>query len=548
LPGTITEALAEMGRLRPNAVAIEIGGEAPMTYRDLFAEAQQTGSRLASEGLRPGQGVLVVTRSRPRVPALVHGAMLGGGVVVALEPSTPPAQLRTLAERAHCAFALGDPDLLDWLAPKSSGPLNPVRPQDPHLARIGDPPPINPPVDVLGRLGPGAPEDRPAFVVFTSGSTGTLNGVLLSHASLLAAAQRMIVACAHRPSDRHLSHQSFAHLDELFLSVVLPSMCGYTVVAPRGRRLTEAIHDARPTFFMGVPAEWQAIATAAAAQGGSAADVRAALGLDRVRLAMSTGAPLAPPVHSQLFALGLLLHEVYGKTETAGAVTYNAPGASRGGSVGVALDGSRVALDGDGEVQLFGARYRCLGYLDDPAATQALFLTDDGVRTGDLGSIDEEGYLFIHGRKRDLLVLSTGQKVHPARIEARIAALPGIRHAAVFGEGQSHLVAVIDAVNDRRLRTAPMAPDELRAHLTTQISRLNADLGPHERIAAVGVAPQPFTVSSGELTPERMVSREAVRQRHGLLIDALRGALPAAPPAKLSVPPGIGDILRFDDG
>jgi long-chain acyl-CoA synthetase len=535
---TIGDALAEMARMRPTATAIEIGGETPVTYRALHEEAIEIGARLASAGLRPGQGVLVVTRARPRVPALIHGALLAGGVAVSIEPSTPPAQLRAYADRAHAAFALGDPDIMDWLSPKSSGPLTAGRPQDPHFARLADPAPIRPPLDAPDRVR--APADRPAMVIFTSGSTGQPKGVLLSHASLLAAARRMTEARAHRPSDRHLCYLSFSHLAELFMSVVLPTVAGYTVVTPRGRRLTEAIAAARPTFFMGVPAEWQTLSAAAVGQDLPAQDIRANLGLDRVRLAMSTGAPLAAEVYDKLFGLGLLIHEMYGMTETSGAVTYNAPGSSRSRSVGLALPGSRVALGDDGEVQLYGQPYRCLGYLDDEESTRSLFIDDDGVRTGDLGSLDEDGYLFVTGRKKDLLVLSTGKKVAPSGIEARLAAIPLVRHAAVFGEGHAHLVAVLDAVADPRLRTAPQTRAELHAHLKAHFFRINAELAKHERIVAIGVAPQPFSILSGELTPSLKVRRETVRIRHRALIEALLG--------KHSVPSGIGDILRFDDG
>jgi long-chain acyl-CoA synthetase len=228
---------------------------------------------------------------------------------------------------------------------------------------------------------------------------------------------------------------------------------------------------------------------------------------------------------------------MYGMTETTGASVYNAPGDSIIGAVGKALPGSRIEVDDAGEVLLYGDGFRCAGYLDDDAGTRALFVGDDGVRTGDLGRIDE-GYLFITGRKKDLLVLSTGKKVHPATLEAKLASLPGVRHAAVFGEGHAHLVAVLDAVSDPRLRTAPMTRDELRAHLTAHVERFNADVGRHERIVAVGVPPQPFSLAAGELTPSLKVKREQVRERHRALIEALLGGT--------SVSPSNGDILRFD--
>ena len=243
---TIGAALADMAQLRPSASAIETGGDPPLTYQALHLEAEQIALRLLALGLRRSQAVLVVCRTRARVPALVHGVLLAGGVVVSIEPATPPVQLRTLVERAHVALAMGDPDFLDWLAPKLVEPLNPLRPQDPHVAVIDDAPPIMAPLDAPDTVR--APTDRIAFVIFTSGSTGVPKGVLLSHGNMLRAARRMTEVRAHRPSDRHLSYLSFAHLAELFMSVVLPTVAGYSVVFPRGRRLTEAVVETCSEF------------------------------------------------------------------------------------------------------------------------------------------------------------------------------------------------------------------------------------------------------------------------------------------------------------
>jgi long-chain acyl-CoA synthetase len=232
---------------------------------------------------------------------------------------------------------------------------------------------------------------------------------------------------------------------------------------------------------------------------------------------------------------------MYGMTETSGASTYNAPGAAREGSVGTALPGSRVEIDESGEILLSGAAYRCQGYLDDPEGTQKLFIGDEGVRTGDLGRL-EDGYLYVTGRRKDLLILSTGKKVHPASIEARLASLPGVRHAVVFGEGHAHLVALLDAVADPRLRIAPMTRPELHAHLRQHVERLNTELGKHEKVAAIGIAPQPFSLASAELTPSLKVRREVVRERHRALVEAL-----LAPGEGPSDPATQGDILRFHD-
>lgn len=536
---SLSDALREMAELRPSGVALEVSGEPPTTYRALLAEAELIAARLKGAGLRPGQSVLVTSKLRPRMPALVHGALMAGAVAVPIEASLPPAQLRDLSLRAHTSLALGDTDLLDWLAPRDVQPLYAQRPQDGHLAIVDDRPPIVPPLDEKDTVR--AVADKVAMVIFTSGSTGTPKGVLLSHRNLHAAARRMTEIRAHRPSDRHLAYLSFAHLAELFMSVVLPTVSGHTIVFPRGRRLSEAVAAVRPTFFMGVPAEWQTLAALVPDLPGRPHELRERLGLDRVRLALSTGAPLAAASYTTLFSLGIPVHEMYGMTETSGACTYNAPGNSRVGSVGSPLPGSRVELDAGGEVLLYGADYRCQGYLDDRAATEALFIGADGVRTGDLGRLDEEGFLYITGRRKDLLVLSTGKKVHPATLEAQLAALPGVRHAVVFGEGCPRLVALLDAISDPRLRVAQRTPEELRAHLSAQVGGLNQELPRHEQIAAIGVVPQPFSIGSGELTTSLKVRRDVIAKLHAGLIDALLH--PHAHTHDLGNP--NGDILRF---
>ncbi len=531
----LSDALREMAELRPSSVAIEVSGEPPTTYRALLAEAELIAERLRVAGLRPGQSVLVASKRRPRFPALVHGALMAGAVAVPIESSLPPEQLRDLSLRAHTSFALGDADLIDWLAPRDVQPLYAQRPEDGNLAKVGDLPPIVPPLDEKNALRTRA--DRVAMVIFTSGSTGTPKGVLLSHRNLHMAARRITEIRAHSPSDRHLAYLSFAHLAELFMSVVLPTVAGYTIVFPRGRRLIEAVTAARPTFFMGVPSEWQTLAALVPELSGSPHELREQLGLDRVRLALSTGAPLAPASYATLLSLGIPVHEMYGMTETSGACTYNAPGNSKVGSVGRPLPRSRVELDAGGEVLLFGADFRCQGYLDDPAATEALFVGLDGVRTGDLGRMDDQGFLHITGRRKDLLVLSTGKKVHPATLEARLAAVPGVRHAVVFGEGHPRLVALLDAVSDPRLRVPQRTQEELRAHLTAEVRALNHALPRHEQLAAIGVVPSPFSIGSGELTTSLKVRREVIAKLHSGLINALLN--PAHPEH------AHGDIIRL---
>jgi long-chain acyl-CoA synthetase len=285
----------------------------------------------------------------------------------------------------------------------------------------------------------------------------------------------------HGPHDRHLSFLSFAHFAEQFMCGPLHALAGYRVLVARSRRLPEALAAMRPTFIMGVPSEWQSIRDALA--GG--------LALDGVRLCLSTGAPLAPELRAQLATHGVTIHELYGMTETSGAATYDWR----------ALDGSRIEVAADGEVRIWGPRFRAAGYLDDTAADAETF-DGEWVRTGDLGALDGDGSLRLTGRKKELIALANGKKVHPAPLEARLCAL-GARHAVVLGEARPFLVAVLDADD----------PD-------AAVAALNRALPRHQQVRAF-LRAAPFTVENGELTASLKVRREAVAARYRAALEAL---------------------------
>ncbi len=316
----------------------------------------------------------------------------------------------------------------------------------------------------------------------------------------MAQTTRLAKIRGHHSGDRHVSFLSFGHFAEQFMSLWLHTVAGYQIVVTGERRFVDALGIARPTFVMAVPVQWAGIADAlSAAEGGREERLRA-VGLDSVRLAIGTGAPLAAEVHTVLAAHGLKICEMYGMSESTGAATYNAPDIHRPGSVGQALPGSSIAIDDDGEIRIVGAVFQSPGYVDQPDATSSTFAAD-GIRTGDLGRLDEDGYLFITGRKKELLVMANGKKVHPGAIEARIQALDGVRHALVFGEGERSLVALLD-----------IAPDA-RERIDAAMAALNLEVARHERIRSYDVV-EPLTFEAGELTASSKVRRAVVAEKY----------------------------------
>jgi long-chain acyl-CoA synthetase len=256
--------------------------------------------------------------------------------------------------------------------------------------------------------------------------------------------------------------------------------------------------------------------------------LRAGLGLDRGRVFVSSAAPIDSELLRWFHGIGVPVTEAYGQTEGCGPTTLNRPGHNRVGTVGQALPGVEVRLDRDGEILVRGPNV-CLGYHEDPVATAAL-LDDGWLRSGDLGTIDDDGYVRITGRKKDLIVTSSGKNIAPQDMETRLRSEPLVSQAIVVGDGRPYLVALlaldVEAVIARigagggqvdleALASHPAIQDEL----TRAMARLNAGRAPIEQIKAWRVLPRELTIAGDELTPTLKVRRNVVARRFHDLID-----------------------------
>lgn len=257
----------------------------------------------------------------------------------------------------------------------------------------------------------------------------------------------------------------------------------------------------------------------------------------RIRFFVSGGAPLSPEVAELFHAVGLLILEGYGLSETCGATHVNRPDRFRFGTVGPALPGCEVQLAPDGEVLVRGhnvmARYH--GRPDDTAAA---FDAEGWLHTGDMGQLDAEGFLRITDRKKDLIKTSTGKYVAPLMVEKRLRLGEGIGYATVCGDARPHVVALVSleeeamlARSDREglgchsyadLASHPRIRQIVQAHLDD----VNARLSRHERVRAFHIVPQPYAEATGELTPTRKVKRPVVLRRYA---DAIAGLYASDP-------------------
>jgi long-chain acyl-CoA synthetase len=255
--------------------------------------------------------------------------------------------------------------------------------------------------------------------------------------------------------------------------------------------------------------------------------LRAKLGLDKASVLLSGAAALRPDVQRFFLALGLTVLEAYGLTETCPGLTINRKGAIRIGTVGQAFRRCELRVAPDGELLARGPNiFR--GYLNQPDATAAAFDEDGWFRTGDLASIDTEGYVRITGRKKELLKTSGGKYIAPLKIEAQLKQHPIVQEAVVIGDGRNFCTAIfaldaemLAAFAQRAGIPADPSHPGIQEVLQGLVNEANVGLASFERIKTFRVTPHAFTVDGGELTASLKVKRHAVTSKYAALIEAM---------------------------
>lgn len=351
-----------------------------------------------------------------------------------------------------------------------------------------------------------APPPLPAGVskiTYTSGSTGTPRGVCLDRRDLETVAFSLAAATAGAHAERHLCLLPLPTLLENIAGVYVPLVAGATCVVPPTSatgmsygaldpaRLLAQVSATRPHSLILVP-ELLRLMVQAAARGWSPPD--------SLRFIAVGGASVSTELLAEAESLGLPVYEGYGLSECASVVTLNTPEARRRGSAGRPLSHCRVTVDAQGEIHVGGVTLR--GYLGEaPRAPGAM------LATGDLGEVDEAGYVHIRGRRGNVFITSLGRNVSPEWVERELLAEPGILQAVVFGEARACPVALVTA--------APDTP------LDARIAAANRRLPDYARVRHVARLDQPLSLDNGLMTANGRPRRAAIQARHATLIDSL---------------------------
>jgi long-chain acyl-CoA synthetase len=250
----------------------------------------------------------------------------------------------------------------------------------------------------------------------------------------------------------------------------------------------------------------------------------------RLKALVSGGAALNPDIGLFFMALGLRVLQGYGQTETSPVVSVNPPPRVKMHTVGPPMEGCEVRIAEDGEILVRGA-FVMKGYWRDPEAT-ANTIRDGWLHTGDIGLIDEDGYIQITDRKRDIIVLSGGDNVSPARVEGLLTLQPEIAQAMVSGDKKPYLVALIvpdDAFVEEFRRKAAQPADlatlrgdrAFKSAIAAVVERINKGQSQLERIRAFVIAREPFSTDNGQMTPTMKIRRHMIRGVYGQELEAL---------------------------
>jgi long-chain acyl-CoA synthetase len=539
----------ERSTTAPAYLEEQADGWREVSWSEADERIRALGRALLARGVRKGDGVAVLARTRLEWLLLDWAIMSIGAVVVGLYPSNTATECGYILGHSEAVLAFVEDDV-----------------QREKLASVYDRPVIAfddlPALEEEGRalveLEPEpVGEDDLATLIYTSGTTGPPKGCMLTHRNLVNAATR-----ATSSTDENDVVLLFLPMAHSFARIAHQGSAfnGATVALVADvARVPEALQRTRPTFLPAVPRVYEKIhantlgeieratgvkrrlgrwglgvgmrASRRRREHGSVppllalqqkladrivfSKVKARLG-GRLRLGISGAAPLGLDVLEFFNALGILVVEGYGLTETSSSLTVNEEDDYRLGTVGRPVAGCDVKLDADGEILTRSASVFA-GYYKDPEATAAAFTEDGWFRTGDVGELDADGFLKITDRKKDLIITAGGKNIAPQNLENALKASRFVSQAVVIGDRRPYVTALI-TLDPAEAETAGRDPQELVQEIVDEVNRDRVRV---EQIKRFTILPRDFTQEDGELTPTLKLRRRVVHEHFADEIEKL---------------------------
>jgi long-chain acyl-CoA synthetase len=578
--GNLTNLIAERAWFEPERIIMSrpLGeGWQPVTAREVEEEIRATAKGLIAAGVQIGDRVAIMARTRYEWTILDFATWFAGGVVVPIYDTSSAEQIDWILNDSHSVAIIVETPALAELV-KTVQPshtrhmwtmtddvLTVLREAGKH---IGD--------DEIDRRRNALTPASLATLIYTSGTTGKPKGVQLSHANFLSECGNVVQGASElflKPGGSTLLFLPVAHVFGRMVQIgsISAGLHMAHCSDPVGR-LPMDLASFKPTFVLAVPRIFEKIYNGAEAKAEAAgkgdifrkaaavaiaysealdkkkvspilklkhglfdklvySKIRAGMG-GRVEAAISGGAPLGARLGHFYRGAGVTVLEGYGLTETTAGATLNLIGAQRVGSVGRPIPGTSVKIAEDGEVLLRGPIVMD-GYWQNQAANDEVFDSERWFKSGDLGKLDEDGFLYIVGRKKELIVTAGGKNVAPAVLEDRLRAHPLVSQCMVVGDNQPFIAALVtldpDALkawvaNNKKdgASIADLVNDpDLIAVVQTAVDEANKAVSKAESIRKFTLLSTDFTIAGGHLTAKLSVKRHVVAKEFAKEIDAL---------------------------
>jgi len=566
-----------------------------ISWREFSEAVQKLAAGLVQLGLRPGERVAMMLPNRLEHLLADQAIVHAGGVPVTFYATLASDQIKYVAGDCDVRIAVidGEGELARWQPLLDELPgLKKVIVRDPAACPPGDrflswtaftelseaAAAGDAAAEVINRVGAITPSD-PVTLLYTSGTTGNPKGVIITHRGVLYECVTATRSGSATKNTRWVSYLPLAHIAERMFSVYLAVFnAGHTYFCHNATTdLIKTVGEVKPTAFFGVPRVWekiqagiQALLTAeqdesrkaavaaamdtgrryvesrqygrttsselaaefAAAEAGVLNLIKSLLGLGEATVVVSAAAPLPPEVGSFFAGLGMAMLDVYGMTETTGAFTTNTPSEFKLGTVGRAVGGIEVMIADDGEILARGP-LNTPGYWNLPAQTSELLDEDGWLHTGDIGSVDEDGFVSVLDRKKELIITSGGENISPAAVENVLVAHPLIGQALAFGDRRRYVVALLTLDGEvapawaktRGIEATSLAEladnAEVLATVTAAVDEANEHLARVQQIKRWRLLPVEWTAESEELTPTFKLKRRIIHRKYADIIDAL---------------------------
>jgi long-subunit acyl-CoA synthetase (AMP-forming) len=598
LVSTLPQAFQETAALEPDAVAIRtVGDKVVITWRQYADRVRNIAAGLSALGVERGHTVGLMLRNRPEFHLTDTATMHLGAIPFSIYNTSAPEQIRYLFSNADNKIVFTEKDFLP--AVKAAGAdLAQVIVADAdvdgcltleHLESLG----AKADFDFDSAWRAVRPDDI-ATLIYTSGTTGPPKGVELTHANVMAEFSAIVDLLGMQPTDRITSYLPHAHVADRVSGHYANMVLGVQVTdVADPRAIAEALPDVRPTTWLGVPRVWnkikagietkldteatgikrrlalwaidtgiqaarltlagKSVPPSLAARRNIAdrlvlAKLRHALGLDQLRWGVIGAAPSPVETIEFVWGLGIPVYEVWGLSECVGGAASNRPGANKVGSVGQAFSGVEISAASDGELLIRGPVVM-RGYRHQPEKTAEAIDADGWLHSGDIGTIDSQGFVTIVDRKKELLVNEAGKNLSPANIEMAIQSTsPLIDQVVAFGDAKPYVTALVvldhDGVAAQAAALGMTDPSaaafaqrpEAREMLTAAVLEGNSKLSRVEQIKRFLIVGTPWEPGGDELTPTMKLKRRPIAEKYAAEIDKLYAAAPGPDVINLSNP------------